>query len=491
MRALLILVAALGCKSGGTPTKLAPLPDDNAGSGSAAPKPVPEVKEDWSGSLAMPHDLVHFVIHFTGKGDAWTATLDVPNDVAKAIPLSDVKYSDTAITFVLAKPNAPQANEIYKFQRSGDTAVGGVLIANQPFYAKMVKLGAGEAAKPAIARPQTPKGPFPYTSREVAIAAPENGSLAGTLTIPEGKGPFPAVLLVSGSGQQDRDETIFGHKPFAVLADRFTREGVAVLRLDDRATGKTTGSVGTLDTEINDAKAAIEWLVKEKDIDPKRVGILGHSIGGVIAPIVADKTKKIAFIVGLAAPGVSGVELVPMQLEVELGLRKAPDAVVKVIVAAQRKVGEAIAKGKEADVKAALRQSALDTATAMGIAKPSDAELDAAVNAQLPSVQNPWVISFFKTDPRPAWGKIKAPVLLVIGDKDTQVPADINLAKVSEVLKKAGNRDVTSEKRPGLNHLYQHAQTGLLDEYGMIEETFDPATLDLVAKWIVTKSKKR
>jgi uncharacterized protein len=488
MRVLLIISAVVvACGPPKPSPKLAPLPDDTKPV--EAPKPPVDLKEDWSATLAMPHDLVSVVIHFTGHDSTWNATMDIPG--AAGIPLTGVTHSDKLLGFVLAKPAAPQMNETYKFERAGDTATGVVVIANQPFYAKMLKLAAGEAPKPAIARPQTPKPPFPYGSREVTITAPENGSLAGTLTIPEGKGPFPAILLVSGSGQQDRDETIFGHKAFAVLADRFTRDGIAVLRTDDRGIGKTTGALGSLDTDIGDARAAIEWMLKQPEIDPKRVGILGHSIGGVIAPIVAERTGKIAFIVALAGPGVSGVELVPMQLELELKIRKAPDAIIKVIVASQYKVGAAIAKGKEADVKVALRQSAIETAAAMGAPKPSDAELDAAVTAQLPSVANPWVISFFKTDPQPAWRKIKSPVLLVIGEKDTQVPADINIAKVKDALKRAGNRDVTAEKRPGLNHLYQHADTGLLDEYGMIEETFDPATLDLVSKWLVSKSKKR
>jgi dienelactone hydrolase len=496
---LLCLLVACGPKST-PPTNIPVLPDE----GSAAPvvpKKAEPKREDWAGTLVLPHALTDIVVHFVETDGAWSATLDVLPK-GKGIPLTAVAYTDAAIRFTIEKPEAPETNEIYVFERSGDAATGKLILAGQAFHAKMMRLAAGQPPLSIITRPQTPKEPFPYTAKEVSIEAVKAGApgsqegmanvtLAGTLTLPQGKGPFPAVLLISGSGQQDRDETIYGHKPFAVIADRLTRDGVAVLRTDDRGIGKTVGPLGSLDTDIADARAAFEWLAKQPEIDPKRVGLLGHSIGGVIAPIVAARTGKAAFVVGLAAPGVSGVELVPMQLEVELALRKLPDAVVKAVIDGQRKVGKAIATGKEADVRRALKESFAAAAMAMGSPRPTDAELDKAVEGKMAEVTNPWTVSFFKTDPAPSWQKLKIPVLIVIGDKDTQVPADINLERIKAALKKANNKDVTAEKRPGLNHLYQRAQTGMTEEYGEIEETFDPATLDLVAKWVVAKARVR
>lgn len=489
-RAALLCLVFAACGSKGPPANLPVLPDDN--SGSATPPPVAQApkREDWAGTLVLPHALTDIVVHFVETDGTWTATLDVPGKVT-AIPLSNVTYTASAIRFTIEKSEAPQANELYSYQRQGDAATGKLVIGGQPFHTKMIRLNPDQPPLSVISRPQTPKEPFPYRAKDVVIESGKDAKLAGTLTVPEGKGPFPAVVLISGSGQQDRDETIFGHKPFAVIADRLTRDGVAVLRTDDRGMGSTTGPLGSLDTDIADARAAFEWLRTQKEIDPKRVGLLGHSIGGVIAPIVAQRTGKAAFVIGLAAPGVSGVELVPMQLEVDLALRKLPEPLIKAIVEGQRKVGKAIASGKDAEIRAALKESFASAAIAMGAPRPADAELDKAVEGKMPEVTNPWTVSFFKTDPAPAWQKLRIPVLLLIGDKDTQVPADANLARITAALNKAGNKDVTAEKRAGLNHLYQHATLGTMDEYGEIEETFDPATLDLLAKWVVARARVR
>lgn len=487
MRLLCLALVLAACPSKSQAPLTPVLPDDKP---IDAPPPKPIAKpENWAGTIVLPGELVDIVVHFKQTGDVWGATLDVPSSKVTDFPLIDVEYTADTIRFTIGKPD-PRTNEIYAFKRDGGAAAGQALIAGQPFFAKLMQLNEGQPALSVIARPQTPKPPFPYTTKDVEIEAAKDAKLAGTLTLPEGKGPFPAVLLVSGSGQQDRDETIFGHKPFALLADRLARDGIATLRTDDRGVGKTTGPLGTLDTDIADAKAAFEFLVKQPEIDGKRAGILGHSIGGVIAPYVATKSK-VAFIVGLAAPGVSGVELVPMQLELNLRARKVPDNVIKVLTDGQRKVGKAIVAGKEADIKAALKTMSIDAAAAMGAPKPSDADLDAGIAARMPEVQNPWTVSFFKTDPAVAWSKLRIPVLLVTGDKDTQVPADPNFEKIVAALKKAGNKAYKTEKRSGLNHLSQHADTGGLDEYGMIEETFDKDTLELIAKWVVETTRKR
>lgn len=488
MRALLC-VALIACGSKTTAPLTPVLPDDPADKAAPvdAARPAPKV-EDWAATVVLPGDLVDLVVHFTQDGDAWTAKLDLPASKVTGFALADVTYNAETIRFTIAKPD-PNANEIYAFKRDGDAASGKALIAGQVFFTKMMRLADGQPPLSVIARPQTPKPPFPYTTRDVEIDAGKDVKLAGTLTIPAGKGPFGAVLLISGSGQQDRDESIFGHKPFSLLADKLARDGIATLRTDDRGVGKTVGPIGTLDTDIADAKAAFDWLVKQPEIDPKHAGILGHSVGGTIAPVVATRSK-VAFIVGLAAPGVSGVELVPMQIELDLKTRKLPDNLIKVIVEGQRKVGKAIAAGKEADIKAALKQMNLDAAATMGAPKPSDAEIEAALVPQLAQATNPWTVSFFKLDPVVYWQKLRIPVLLVNGDKDTQVIADPNLDRIAAALKKAGNTRFKVEKRPGLNHLSQHATTGAVDEYGELEETFDKDTLELIAKWVVEQTRR-
>ncbi|MBA2539806.1 MAG: alpha/beta hydrolase [Deltaproteobacteria bacterium] len=494
MRYLLCACVVMACgPKPASPQLVSVLPDDKPVD--AAPAKTPEPKrDDWAGTLVLPHSLVDIVVHFTERDGTWSATIDVPGTKLVGRELAAVMYTAESIRFTIPKPENPQLQETYVFTRSADEATGKVLLGGQAFHAKMMKLAPGQPALSIISRPQTPKPPFPYTTKDVnievkaAATAADAASLAGTLTLPEGKGPFPAIVMISGSGQQDRDETIFGHKPFAVIADRLARDGIATLRTDDRGIGKTTGPLGSIDTDIADATAAFQWLIKQPEIDPKRVGLLGHSIGGVIAPFVAVKTGKVAFIIGLAAPGVSGVELVPMQLELELGIRKLPDKLIKAIVDGQRAVGKAIVGGKEAEIKAALRASFVAAAMAMGAPKPSDADLDQAIASKMPEVSNPWTISFFKTDPAKAWAKLTIPVLLVIGDKDTQVPPDQNIARITAALRKANNKALTTEKRPGLNHLYQKAQSGTAEEYGELEETFELATLDLIAKWAVART---
>jgi hypothetical protein len=298
------------------------------------------------------------------------------------------------------------------------------------------------------------------------------------------------VLLVSGSGQQDRDETIFGHRPFKVIADRLTRDGFVVLRTDDRGTGKTTGALGSLETDVGDARAAFEWLAAQPEVDPKRAGIIGHSVGGIVAPTIAARTGKVAFLVALAGPGVPGWELVAMQLEALLlasGTR--PEDAAR-LAAAQRALSKAVTTGKVDQIQAALRASLLENIEVAGQPEPPAAELDTLVAAKLPELTNPWVVSFYRYDPSPVWLKVKCPVLALIGTKDLQVPADANLARIKAALAKARNSDVTLTKLAGLNHLYQHAATGVIDEYGAIEETFDPATLDLLAGWLAARAGK-
>jgi hypothetical protein len=485
---LWILVTAAACGSS-TPTPQPPTGPVTPDASHEIVEPA-EVIDTWSGTLVLGIEMRDIVVRFDGHPGHWAATMEVPELKLANIQLTDLVYEADRIEFTFAKPDRKH-NEHYTLARTGDSASGQGAVGSQHFPAKLVKLKPGEAPHSAIARPQTPQPPYPYTEREASIPAPEKGVLAGTLTIPQGTGPFPAVLLISGSGQQDRDETIFRHKPFLVIADRLTREGFAVLRTDDRATGKTQGAVGSLETEIGDQRAAFEWLLKQPEVDPKRAGIIGHSAGGLYAPTIAARTGKVAFVIALAGPGVSGAELVPLQLEAMMIAQKMSETAAKRIADAQRKVGAAIVKGDTKVIRAELKASFVEAAGALGQPTPDDATLEKLVDKKLLEVSNPWVVGFFKADPAIVWKKTRCPVLAVIGDKDLQVPADANLPKIEAAVKAGGNKDVTVMKLPGLNHMYQHAGTGLIDEYATIEETFDPATLDTIVNWMKDKTKKK
>ena len=342
-------------------------------------------------------------------------------------------------------------------------------------------------------RPQTPKPPFAYDAREVSYDnAQDKMHFAGTLTLPKGAGPFPAVLMITGSGTQDRDETLFGHKPFLVIADRLTKAGFAVLRVDDPGAGGSTGDVknATLEVHARDAEAGLAFLKTQKEIDPRRLGLIGHSEGGIIAAMVASRDADVAFVVSLAGTGLSGAEINPLQVEAILRASgKMKDEGIRAIVDAQRKLMKLVAKDAgDKELEAAVRE-AFAVASKYAASEEEKQATQAELATSLETLNTPWFKSFVKLDPSAYWSKVTVPVLAMIGEKDTQVPADANLAAIRVALGKAKNADIDTEKLAGLNHLFQPAQTGLLEEYGKIEITFDDKALDLMTEWLKTHTK--
>lgn len=343
------------------------------------------------------------------------------------------------------------------------------------------KQAAGAKAT-AAKRPQEPRTPFPYRSEEVSIPNPDapGVTLAGTLTLPEGKGPFPAAILISGSGAQDRDETLAGHKPFAVIADHLTRNGFAVLRHDDRGTAKSTGdhSRATSADFATDANAAFAWLAARPDIRADAVGFIGHSEGGMIAPIAMARNPKVAYAVLLAGPGtkldrlmLSQQRLIGSQMgRSEADLDKAEPVFAKIFAA--------VAKAKD--------NAEAETAIAAILTPQARADLslpaDAPASILTARLGGPWFRYFLNYDPVPNLARIKVPVLAINGSLDRQVPAADNLAAIRKAT--AANKDATIAELPGLNHLFQTAKTGGLGEYQQIEETFAPAALDLMTAWL-------
>ncbi len=324
-------------------------------------------------------------------------------------------------------------------------------------------------------RPQEPKPPFPYRSEDVAIVnAAGKAVLAGTVTIPEGKGPFPAVVLISGSGLQNRDEELMGHKPFLVLADYLTRHGIAVLRYDDRGFGKSTGDAAAATSEdfAGDALAAWQVLRARPEIDPRRVGLLGHSEGGLIAPLLASRTPGVAFVVMLAGPGVTGEAVMLAQGVAILKANGAPDSAIATNTSLQRQVF-AILREESDQARIVERLSAIPV--------PGPKEASAALVKQSSS---PWLRFFVRYDPAPALAKLTCPVLALGGELDLQVLADQNLPAIEAALKRGGNKDYTVLRLPGLNHLFQTCKTGTPAEYAKIEETMSPVALDMIATWI-------
>ena len=336
-----------------------------------------------------------------------------------------------------------------------------------------------------LRRPQTPVKPFPYTEEEVTIANPSTGvTLAGTLTLPKGTGPFPAMLLIAGSGPQDRDNSIANHRPFLVIADALTRRGLAVLRYDKRGVGKSSGNTDAATTMdlAADAAAALAYVRSRKEVDSARVGLLGHSEGAIIAPYLAKNSKDVISLVLLAAPATIGEEtlltqsemigraggLSDDQLEGSLGFDKAAYSLVR-----QEKDPAALSEKlvklvKETGLDSALPPSALET--------------------QLRMLTSPWFRFFLDYDPLPNLKAVKCPVLALYGQKDLQVSSKANLPLLQKVLQQGGNTHADVRELSELNHLFQHAFTGTPAEYSAIEETFSPETLKIVVDWAVAQN---
>jgi pimeloyl-ACP methyl ester carboxylesterase len=324
----------------------------------------------------------------------------------------------------------------------------------------------------AAPRPQEPKKPYPYAEEEVTYENKAGASkLAGTLTTPAGKGPFTAVLLITGSGQQDRDESLLGHRPFLVLADHLTRKGIAVVRVDDRGMGGSTGDVKNATSEdfAADVLAGVEFLKKRGF---GRIGLIGHSEGGMIAPMVAVRSKDVAFIVLMAGTGVNGEELLRAQASGIARAMGAGDAAIAKNSAVQDQLNSIIKKEADPQVRAARMKELRES---LGLPE----------NGQFAAAATPWFRFFLMYDPAPALRRVTCPVLAINGELDLQVPPDQNLPAIEKALKQGGNRDFQVIKLPKLTHLFQTSQTGSPAEYSKIDETIAPVALETISDWIL------
>ena len=330
----------------------------------------------------------------------------------------------------------------------------------------------------ATARAQEPQSALPYVEENVRYPNPAapGVTLAGTFTKPRSGAPFPAVLLISGAGPQDRDETISGHKPFRVLADYLTRQGVAVLRVDDRGTAESTGnfeSATTLDF-ASDAEAGVRYLLTRSDVNSNHIGLIGHGEGGIIAPMVAVKMPQVAFIVLLAGTGVPGEQVLLTQTE------QAEEAggVADEQIEADDRIGRVLYRMVRAGKSETEMREALFSAPEEY--KPFVEHWQ----RELHHLKSPWLRFFLTYDPAPTLEKVKCPVLAIDGEKDMTVVPEQNIPAIKAALKRGHNRDVTVRILPGLNYMFQTAKTGFGSEYQTISETISPAALDLIGSWI-------
>jgi len=434
----------------------------------------------WQGSL---QGMLRIVVHVERTpGGALRATMDSPDQGATGLALDSLVVTEDSLRFDLRRVRGGYAA---RWSPSGDTLIGAWSQSGMS-----LPLSLARTANPAgPRRSQVVAPPYPYDTLAVAFDNPRARGvrLAGTLTLPEGRGPFPAALLITGSGPEDRDETVFGHQPFRVLADHLTRNGIAVLRVDDRGVGGSTGSSERATSEdfASDVLAAFTFLRAQPRIDRRRVGLVGHSEGGLIAPLVASRTRDVAFVVMLAGPGVRGDSLLLLQAEAarramgvfETSLARERDL--------NRRVYDRLLAGDSAGVATGLRALVEAQLSALPDAARAAAGDPATVAATaMRQLWNPWMRFFAAYDPAPVLRRVRCPVLALNGGRDVQVTPRENLAGIEAALRAGGNRDFTVRELPGLNHLFQTCTTCSVAEYARIEETFAPSALEQVSDWI-------
>jgi pimeloyl-ACP methyl ester carboxylesterase len=438
-----------------------------------APVAPSDIDGAWLGSLDTGAIKLRIVFHILNTASGLTATIDSPDQGAMGLPTSVVTRSNNEL-----KIEAKNIGGAYEGVISADretitgkwTQGGGTL----PLVLQRVKTQSELERK----RPPNPVRPYPYRDVDVSYENKVQGdTLAATLTIPPGKGPFPAVLLITGSGPQDRDESLLGHKPFLVLADYLTRKGIVVLRADDRGTGKSTGdfSAATTADFVTDTEAGVSYLKTRPEVDARKIGLIGHSEGGEIAPMIAARNPDVAFIVMMAGPGVPGDQVLVGQNILIAEAQGMPVAEAEESAAKKAKLFALVVK--ESD-PALLDKELRDMMSADGV--------DAAmIGAQVKALTSPWFRYFMAYDPAVALRKVKCPVLALNGEKDLQVSPTQNLPAIRNALAQGGNQKSMVEELPGLNHLFQTAKTGSPSEYAEIEETISPVALETIAGWVL------
>jgi hypothetical protein len=439
-----------------------------------------EISGKWYGLLKLPGTDLTVVVNISKtEAGAYTATMDSPDQGAFGIPVNSIKYENKQLEL---KIDALQA--AYKAELVDMVLKGTFTQMGQDFN---LNLSQEEIKKTKALRPQEPQKPYPYYDEEVTFTNSKAGiKLAGTLTLPKKGEKFPAVVLISGSGPQNRDEEVFGHKPFLVLADHLTHNGIAVLRFDDRGVNQSEGdhSTATSADFATDVESAVAYLKTRSEIDLKKIGLMGHSEGGLIAPMVAANDKSIAFIVLLAGPGMRGKELLPLQTALITKAQGAPDEAV----ASATKINSALfAMINTTDTREALNNKIINYIKSEIDPNelPEEFKNNELLKAQIDQLTSPWMRYFLNYDPLPALAKVTCPVLALNGEKDLQVPPKENLSNIEKTLKGAGNNKVTAIEFKGLNHLFQECETGSPTEYGNIEQTISEKALTTISNWIV------
>lgn len=428
-----------------------------------------QIEGTWNGNIEIPNQKLPFVIHIDKVNNKWQAIGESPVQTDEKFPLEKISFQNDTLKISDAE--------------SGMNYVG-ILKNPKHIEGKFSQQGMSftlnlEKGSFKLNRPQEPKPPFSYKSEDVTFENKKAGiTLAGTLTMPNGKGPFPTIVLVAGSGPNDRNEEILGHKPFLVLADYLTKNGYAVLRYDKRGVAESTGDFrnATIFDFANDVEAALAFLKTKKEIDSKKMGIIGHSEGGDVAQIVASKDATLDFIVSMAGPGIKGSEMLVLQNDALSKAMNIPELTRLLNKKLNKKTYEIIMSNdskEQADKE--LKEYFKTTVHYKNL---SEEQLD----NQVSNLYSSYFRQLLLFDPQDYLPKVNCKVLAINGAKDVQVTSKENLEGIAKGL--SHNQKVTIKEYPNLNHMFQKAETGMPAEYGEIETTIEPVVLEDMVKWL-------
>jgi pimeloyl-ACP methyl ester carboxylesterase len=446
-----------------------------------------DITGEWNGALKVQGTQLRLVFNITKTDTGISSTMDSPDQGAKGIPTTTTTFENSILRISIAN-----AKIEYEGTLGNDNIIIGTF--KQGGQSFPMNLSKEVIEKEKLGRPQEPKKPYSYYTEDITFENKKAGiRLAGTLTLPQKEGVFPVVILISGSGPQNRDEELMGHKPFLVLSDYLTKNGIAVLRYDDRGIALSKGDFKTATTAdfATDVEAGIDYLKTRKEINKKQIGLIGHSEGGIIAPMVANKSADIAFIVLLAGTGIQGDQLLLLQQKLIGKVSGVSDEDLLKSELTNRKVFDIVNQSNsleqlKTDLTNYLKQTLKDNPNAE---KPEGMSEDDFIKLQVNQIANHWMQYFIKYDPAPTLEKVKCPVLALNGEKDLQVPPKENLEAIKKALAKGGNKKVTAKELPNLNHLFQECKTGSPAEYASIEQTLSPTVLTAILQWIQGQTK--
>ena len=438
-----------------------------------------EIIGSWAGELDIQGTKLPVIFNIKSNETGFTTTMDSPAQGAKDIPVAKTTFEKNELFLDASNMKIQFKGALVNDKIEGTFSQGGMGI---PLVLSRKKEGETK-----LNRPQTPKAPFDYEIEEVTFVNPiDLNTLAGTLTTPKNKKTFPIVVLITGSGQQNRDEEIFGHKSFWVIADDFAKKGIAVLRLDDRGIGGSNKGNNTTPTSQNfatDINAAVNFLALK---GYKNIGLAGHSEGGMIAPMVASQNNKVKFVVSMAGPGIPIEELLQLQSRAVAKLDGASDADLKMNEELNRKLYAVIKNPKSNDLKSEIKTILSEELKKLPKEQlPPESEIEKMLESEAKQISNPWFVYFLKFNPDDYWSKLKIPVLAINGSLDSQVTSKENLAGIKSSLEKAKNKSFEIIEFPNLNHPFQEAKTGAVSEYAQLEQTISPTVLDKMSSWIL------